>query len=95
MIAAPVAARAAWPTLAAMAPALGAYADVAARPILEVQLAGNGHRVVASGLRNPNGTACEPRTAALRSAVNAPDARNRALLPDDVDNVVWRVRVPR
>jgi glucose/arabinose dehydrogenase len=58
--------------------------------ILEIDLA-HGHtrplRVFASGLRNPNGLAWEPRTGALWTAVNERDELGSDLVPDYMTSV--------
>jgi len=57
-----------------------AEADRAA--VWEVNLADGSHRIFASGLRNPNGLAWEPRTGALWTAVNERDELGSDLVPD-------------
>jgi glucose/arabinose dehydrogenase len=59
---------------------VGAEADRAA--VWEVNLADGSHRIFASGLRNPNGLAWEPRTGALWTAVNERDELGSDLVPD-------------
>jgi len=56
--------------------------------ILEIDPA-NGHsRVFASGLRNPNGLAWEPRTGALWTTVNERDELGSDLVPDYMTSVM-------
>ena len=50
--------------------------------VWEVNLADGGHRIFASGLRNPNGLAWEPRTGALWTAVSERDELGSDLVPD-------------
>jgi glucose/arabinose dehydrogenase len=50
--------------------------------IWEVDLATGGHRVFASGLRNPVGMAWEPESGALWAAVNERDELGSDLVPD-------------
>jgi glucose/arabinose dehydrogenase len=64
---------------------MAAEADRAA--IWEVQLASGAHRVFASGLRNPNGMAWEPQTAALWTVVNERDELGNDLVPDYLTSV--------
>ena len=50
--------------------------------IWEIDLATGQHRVYASGLRNPNGLAIEPKTNQLWTAVNERDELGSDLVPD-------------
>ena len=50
--------------------------------IWEIDLKTGQHRVFASGLRNPNGLAWEPRTGALWAVVNERDELGSDLVPD-------------
>ncbi len=50
--------------------------------IWEVDRASGAHRIYASGMRNPNGMAWEPRTGALWAAVNERDELGGDLVPD-------------
>lgn len=50
--------------------------------VWEVNLNDNSHRIFASGLRNPNGLAWEPRTGALWTVVNERDELGSDLVPD-------------
>jgi glucose/arabinose dehydrogenase len=50
--------------------------------IWEIDLRTGRHRVVASGLRNPNGLGWEPTTGALWTAVNERDGLGSDLVPD-------------
>ena len=62
--------------------------DVAVRPHGDVQLGASGqHRIYASGLRNPNGLAWEPRSGALWTAVNERDEIGSDLVPDYITSV--------
>jgi len=55
--------------------------------ILEVDPASGATRVFASGLRNPNGMAWEPRSVALWTAVNERDEIGSDLVPDYITSV--------
>ncbi|MGE8067375.1 PQQ-dependent sugar dehydrogenase [Pseudomonas sp. NPDC089569] len=55
--------------------------------IWEVDRATGKHRIYASGLRNPNGMAWEPRTGALWTAVNERDEIGSDLVPDYITSV--------
>ncbi|MFJ4055318.1 PQQ-dependent sugar dehydrogenase [Pseudomonas sp. NPDC089743] len=55
--------------------------------IWEVDAASGAHRIFASGLRNPNGLAWEPRTGALWTAVNERDEIGSDLVPDYITSV--------
>ncbi len=50
--------------------------------IWEVDAKSGAHRIFASGLRNPNGMAWEPRTGALWTSVNERDELGNDLVPD-------------
>jgi glucose/arabinose dehydrogenase len=50
--------------------------------VWEVNPADGSHRIFASGLRNPNGLAWEPRTGALWTVVNERDELGSDLVPD-------------
>jgi len=56
--------------------------------IWEVDVASGAHRVFASGLRNPNGMAWEPRSGALWTSVNERDELGSDLVPDYMTSVV-------
>jgi len=55
--------------------------------IWEVDAATGQHRVYASGLRNPNGMAWEPRSGALWTSVNERDEIGSDLVPDYITSV--------
>ncbi|WP_085656327.1 sorbosone dehydrogenase family protein [Pseudomonas sp. B11(2017)] len=55
--------------------------------IWEVNRATGNHRIFASGIRNPNGLAWEPRTGALWTAVNERDEIGSDLVPDYITSV--------
>ena len=55
--------------------------------IWEVDRATGKHRIFASGLRNPNGMAWEPRSGALWTAVNERDEIGSDLVPDYITSV--------
>jgi hypothetical protein len=55
--------------------------------ILEIDLATGATRVFASGLRNPNGLAWEPKTGALWTVVNERDELGDDLVPDYLTSV--------
>ena len=55
--------------------------------IWEVDRATGRHRIFASGLRNPNGMAWEPRSGALWTAVNERDEIGSDLVPDYITSV--------
>jgi glucose/arabinose dehydrogenase len=55
--------------------------------IWEVDRATGSHRIFASGLRNPNGMAWEPRSGALWTAVNERDEIGSDLVPDYITSV--------
>lgn len=56
--------------------------------IWEIELPGGGHRIYASGLRNPNGLSWEPKTGRLWVAVNERDELGSDLVPDYLTSVV-------
>jgi glucose/arabinose dehydrogenase len=55
--------------------------------VWEVDLRNGGHRIFASGLRNPNGLAWEPRSGALWTVVNERDELGSDLVPDYLTSV--------
>jgi glucose/arabinose dehydrogenase len=55
--------------------------------IWEVDIHSGAHRVFASGLRNPNGLAWEPRTSVLWTVVNERDEIGSDLVPDYLTSV--------
>jgi glucose/arabinose dehydrogenase len=55
--------------------------------IWEVDTRSGAHRIFASGLRNPNGLAWEPLTAALWTVVNERDELGSDLVPDYLTSV--------
>jgi glucose/arabinose dehydrogenase len=55
--------------------------------VWEIDLASGAHRIFASGLRNPNGLAREPRTGALWVVVNERDGLGDNLVPDYMTRV--------
>ena len=55
--------------------------------IWEIDRTTGGHRVFATGLRNPNGLAWEPRRAALWTVVNERDELGSDLVPDYLTSV--------
>jgi glucose/arabinose dehydrogenase len=55
--------------------------------IWEVEPANGRHRVLASGLRNPNGLGFEPQSGALWTAVNERDELGSDLVPDYMTSV--------
>ena len=65
----------------------GMAAEAGRAAIWEVNLASGAHRVFASGLRNPNGMAWEPQTAALWTVVNERDELGSDLVPDYLTSV--------
>ena len=60
----------------------GLEAEVERAAIWELEIANGAHRLFASGLRNPNGLAWEPRSAALWTVVNERDDIGSDLVPD-------------
>ncbi len=65
----------------------GMEVEVGRAAIWEVDIATGTHRVFASGLRNPNGMAWEPRTGALWTVVNERDEIGSDLVPDYLTSV--------
>ncbi len=61
--------------------------EVERAAILEIDIAGGGRRVFASGLRNPVGMAWEPSTGALWAVVNERDELGDGLVPDYLTSV--------
>ena len=55
--------------------------------IWEVDIKSGAHRIFASGLRNPNGLAWEPKSAALWTVVNERDELGSDLVPDYMTSV--------
>ena len=65
----------------------GLAAEVGRAAIWEVDIATGSHRVLASGLRNPNGLGWEPQTGALWTVVNERDELGSDLVPDYLTSV--------
>ena len=65
----------------------GLDAEEGRAAIWEVDLATGAKRLVASGLRNPNGLAWEPPTGALWTVVNERDELGSDLVPDYLTSV--------
>ncbi|MGN8276976.1 PQQ-dependent sugar dehydrogenase [Pseudomonas sp. SMV71] len=65
----------------------GMEAEEGRAAIWEVDRASGQHRIFASGLRNPNGLAWEPRSGALWTAVNERDEIGSDLVPDYITSV--------
>ncbi len=65
----------------------GLAAEAGRAAIWEVDLKSRGHRIYASGLRNPNGLAWEPQTGALWTVVNERDEIGSDLVPDYLTSV--------
>jgi len=65
----------------------GMEAEEGRAAIWEVDRATGSHRIFASGLRNPNGLAWEPRSGALWTAVNERDEIGSDLVPDYITSV--------
>jgi glucose/arabinose dehydrogenase len=65
----------------------GLEAEVGRAAIVEVDLTTGATREFASGLRNPNGMAWEPRTGALWTVVNERDELGSDLVPDYLTSV--------
>ncbi|MCG6578176.1 sorbosone dehydrogenase family protein [Pseudomonas sp. AF32] len=65
----------------------GMEAEEGRAAIWEVDRANGSHRIFASGLRNPNGLAWEPRSGALWTAVNERDEIGSDLVPDYITSV--------
>jgi len=55
--------------------------------VLEINLDGSGERVVASGIRNPNGLAYEPKSGVLWTVANERDMLGDDLVPDYLTRV--------
>jgi glucose/arabinose dehydrogenase len=65
----------------------GMAAEEGRAAIWEVDIATGAHRIFASGLRNPNGLAWEPRSQALWTVVNERDELGSDLVPDYLSSV--------
>jgi glucose/arabinose dehydrogenase len=65
----------------------GMAAEAERAAIWEVDAQSGAHRVFASGLRNPNGMAWEPRNGALWAVVNERDELGSDLVPDYLSSV--------
>ena len=65
----------------------GMTAEVGRAAIWEVDIASGSHRLFATGLRNPNGLAWEPSSAALWTVVNERDELGNDLVPDFLTSV--------
>jgi glucose/arabinose dehydrogenase len=65
----------------------GMAAEFERAAIWEVDIQSGAHRVFASGLRNPNGMAWEPKSAALWTVVNERDELGSDLVPDYLTSV--------
>lgn len=65
----------------------GMEAEEGRAAIWEVEIATGAHRIFASGLRNPNGLAWEPRSQALWTVVNERDELGSDLVPDYLTSV--------
>jgi glucose/arabinose dehydrogenase len=65
----------------------GMAAEEGRAAIWEVDVASGTHRIFASGLRNPNGLAWEPRSQALWTVVNERDELGSDLVPDYLTTV--------
>ncbi len=65
----------------------GMEAEVGRAAIWEVNTATGAHRIFASGLRNPNGLAWEPRSKMLWTVVNERDEIGSDLVPDYLTSV--------
>jgi glucose/arabinose dehydrogenase len=65
----------------------GIEAEAGRAAIWEVDTATGSHRVLASGLRNPNGLGWEPQTGALWTVVNERDELGSDLVPDYLTSV--------
>lgn len=61
--------------------------EVGRAAIWEVDRATGNHRIFASGIRNPNGLAWEPKSGALWTAVNERDEIGSDLVPDYITSV--------
>ncbi len=62
-------------------------AEAGRAAIWEVDIATGGHRIFASGLRNPNGMAWQPQSDALWTVVNERDEIGSDLVPDYLTSV--------
>jgi glucose/arabinose dehydrogenase len=65
----------------------GIAAESERAAIWEVDVRSGAHRIFASGLRNPNGMAWEPQSAALWTVVNERDELGSDLVPDYLTSV--------
>ena len=65
----------------------GLPAEEGRAAIWEIDVKSGAHRVYASGLRNPNGMAWEPKTGALWTVVNERDELGSDLVPDYMTSV--------
>jgi glucose/arabinose dehydrogenase len=65
----------------------GMHEEEGRAAIWEVEIDSGAHRVVASGLRNPNGLDWEPKTGALWTVVNERDELGSDLVPDYLTSV--------
>jgi glucose/arabinose dehydrogenase len=65
----------------------GMEAEERRAAILELNIASGATRIFASGLRNPNGLAWEPKTGALWTVVNERDELGSDLVPDYLTSV--------
>jgi glucose/arabinose dehydrogenase len=65
----------------------GMTAEEGRAAIWEMELQSGKHRIFASGLRNPNGLAFEPRTGTLWTVVNERDEIGSDLVPDYLTSV--------
>ena len=65
----------------------GMEAEAGRAAIWEVDIQSGAHRIFASGLRNPNGMAWEPLSAALWTVVNERDELGSDLVPDYLTSV--------
>jgi glucose/arabinose dehydrogenase len=65
----------------------GMQAEAERAAIWEIDIATGGHRVFASGLRNPNGMAWDPTTSMLWTVVNERDEIGSDLVPDYMTSV--------
>ena len=66
----------------------GAREEEGRAAIWEIDRASGRHRIFASGIRNPNGMAWEPRTGALWAVVNERDEIGGDLVPDYMTAVI-------
>lgn len=65
----------------------GMEAEAGRAAIWEVDIKNGAHRIFASGLRNPNGLAWEPRSGVLWTVVNERDELGNDLVPDYLTSV--------